>query len=68
MSATSATNPAEAPDTATELVRATADALRTFIGATAPTTLGGKFDNRPTWSNTSPAFDNRPTWDNWHKK
>ena len=27
-----------------------------------------KFDNRPTWDNSSKKFDNRPTWDNWNKK
>ncbi|MCY0929510.1 hypothetical protein OTB20_25575 [Streptomyces sp. H27-H1] len=34
----------------------------------APLPASGKFDNRPTWVNATPAFDNKPTWDNWNKK
>ncbi|MGP9018646.1 multiple cyclophane-containing RiPP AmcA [Streptomyces sp. BR1] len=54
--------------TATDLVLNAADRLRALIGMAPPTVLVGKFDNRPTWSNATPAFDNRPTWDNWNKK
>ncbi|MEU2950912.1 multiple cyclophane-containing RiPP AmcA [Streptomyces xanthochromogenes] len=52
---------------ATELVLEAADGFRDLI-TTRPAQAAGKFDNRPTWANTTPAFDNRPTWDNWHKK
>lgn len=54
--------------TATDLVLNSADRLRVLIAMASPAALVGKFDNRPTWSNTTPAFDNRPTWDNWNKK
>jgi hypothetical protein len=40
-------------------------------GSPAPVTVGGPWDNRPTWDNwakTPAPFDNRPTWDNWSKK
>ena len=56
--------------TATDLVLASADRLRAFVRVTEPSSPSpvAKFDNRPTWSNNTPAFDNRPTWDNWNKK
>ncbi|MFI6689934.1 multiple cyclophane-containing RiPP AmcA [Streptomyces sp. NPDC050485] len=57
--------------TATDLVLASADRLRALIQQTtgpSPLLPVAKFDNRPTWSNNTPAFDNRPTWDNWNKK
>ncbi|MDI3420396.1 multiple cyclophane-containing RiPP AmcA [Streptomyces luteolus] len=67
MSETTNPTPTTVPVTAADLVRASADRLCALLG-TCPPAFGGKFDNRPTWSNTSPAFDNRPTWDNWDKK
>jgi hypothetical protein len=38
------------------------------LAGTAGHFADGKFDNRPTWDNNTPAFDNRPTWDNWDNK
>lgn len=56
--------------TATDLVLASAHRLRAFVRITKLSSSSpvAKFDNRPTWSNNTPAFDNRPTWDNWNKK
>ncbi|MDX3227206.1 multiple cyclophane-containing RiPP AmcA [Streptomyces sp. ME19-01-6] len=54
--------------TATDLVLDSADRFRALIRTAGTVPHTAKFDNRPTWSNTTPSFDNRPTWDNWNKK
>ncbi|MCX4582536.1 multiple cyclophane-containing RiPP AmcA [Streptomyces sp. NBC_01481] len=53
--------------TATDRVLDSADTFRALIRLTTLVPVS-KFDNRPTWANSTPKFDNRPTWDNWNKK
>ncbi|MBS2545320.1 hypothetical protein KGQ19_00410 [Catenulispora sp. NL8] len=48
------------------LIESEHPAVLALADATAPT--AGKWDNRASWDNNTPAFDNRPTWDNWDKK
>ncbi|MEY9949455.1 multiple cyclophane-containing RiPP AmcA [Kitasatospora sp. GAS1066B] len=49
------------------LETAQASVITDLVGVLEVEPAVGKFDNRPTWDNTSSSFDNRPTWDNWNK-